>query len=79
MLRSMKMLRGMLIFGTVAAADMAAGQAEAEMNPGIPDFEAVLAPIGAGFHFLDFSDVGALGHFRFLSNVSFGWSFLRGD
>ncbi len=43
----MKMLGGMLVLRAVTATHMAAGEAEAKMNPFIPGFHAFLAPVGA--------------------------------
>jgi hypothetical protein len=39
----MKVLGGVLILGRIAAAHLPAGQAQAQMNPGIADFQALLA------------------------------------
>lgn len=49
--RSMEMFRGVLVFGLIAASDMAADHAETKMHPGIPHFQAFLAAVwGAGFN-----------------------------
>src|SRR4029077_7445522 len=42
-----KMLRGMLVFGIVAAAHMAAGKAETKMHPVIAHLEAFFAAASA--------------------------------
>ncbi len=38
---------GVLILRIVTATDMSTGETEAQVHPGITDFQAVLAPIGA--------------------------------
>src|SRR5712692_2690531 len=38
---------GVLILRIVTAPDMSTGETEAQVHPGITDFQAVLAPIGA--------------------------------
>jgi hypothetical protein len=42
-----EMLGGMLILRIVAAADMPAFKADAQVYPGVTDFQAILAPISA--------------------------------
>jgi hypothetical protein len=41
--RGVKMFSGMLVFGTVTAADVATSKAKPQMDPGIAHFEALLA------------------------------------
>ena len=41
----MEMLGGMRILRLVAAADMPAFKADAQVYPGVADFQAILAPI----------------------------------
>ena len=43
----MEMLGGVLILRIVAAADMPAFKADAQVYPGVADFQAILAPISA--------------------------------
>jgi len=65
MLRGVKVLGGMLVLGFVAAADVSAGPAQAQMHPGIAHLEAFLAAFAArpvGLHQIEvialhFSDV----------------------
>ena len=45
---SVKMLCGMTVFGVVTAANMAAGETQAQMNPGIADLDAILTNIFSG-------------------------------
>jgi hypothetical protein len=59
MMSGMKMLGGMLVLGTVAAADMATLEAKPQMDPGVAHFEALFAAFATGFNFLDFAEVSA--------------------
>jgi hypothetical protein len=47
MFRPVIVLRRMLVFGRIAAADVATFEAEAQMNPGVTAGEALLASIGS--------------------------------
>jgi hypothetical protein len=47
----------MLVFRGVAAADVAANQAQAQMHPGVAGFEALFAALAAGRDFADFAGV----------------------
>src|SRR5262249_17559909 len=58
----MKVLRRMFIFGGIAATDVPAGEAHAEMNPGIAGFKTVFAPLGAGFYIVDFFQMRTVRH-----------------
>jgi hypothetical protein len=49
----MKVLARVLVPGRIAAADMAALEAEPQVNPGIVHFQALFAAVAAWFHFLD--------------------------
>ena len=49
----MKVLGGMLIGGTVAASDVAAGETESQMHPSRSDFQAILAALGGWGDLLD--------------------------
>src|SRR2546426_8454607 len=42
-----EMLGGVLILRLVTATDMSTGETEAQMQPGVTRFQAILAPIGA--------------------------------
>ena len=59
MFAALKMFRGMFVFGIVATADVTAGEAQAQMDPGVAYFQALLAAISAGFHFVDRRQVRA--------------------
>src|SRR6185295_17974645 len=48
MLRRVEMLRGVLVLRVVAAADVAAGAAKAQVQPAIAGPETLLAALGAG-------------------------------
>lgn len=59
----MKVLGGMLVFGGVAAAHMAANQAKAEMHPSVAHFCAFAAFMGVRVFYFDLIQVSAiLGH-----------------
>ena len=47
MIGRVEMPGGVLILRIVTAPDMSTGETEAQVHPGITDFQAVLAPIGA--------------------------------
>jgi len=59
MARRLKMLSRVLILGRVAAADMAAGQAEPELNPTLADLQAILAAPSARRHLSDLIEMRA--------------------
>jgi hypothetical protein len=44
---------GVLVLGRIAATDMAADQAQAQVDPGISHLEAFLATFAAGRDFVD--------------------------
>jgi hypothetical protein len=44
MLRLMKVLGGMLVFGRIATAHMPAFHAQPEVHPGVTHFQALFAP-----------------------------------
>src|SRR5580698_9715586 len=44
---------GMTVLGRIAAANLAALQAHAEMDPGVSDLETFLAALGMRLHMLD--------------------------
>jgi hypothetical protein len=52
MLSLVKMLGGMLVFGTIATTDMAAGEAKPQMNPGVAHFQAFLAAVSSRLRFV---------------------------
>ena len=53
----MKMFRGMPVGRIVAAADMAAGPADAQVNPARPGLQAFLAPVCVGRDVLNLVDM----------------------
>jgi hypothetical protein len=65
MARRVKMLCRMLIFGTVTAPNVAADQAETQVNPGITCFQTVFAPIGRWSNFLYLVQMRTLFRHRF--------------
>jgi hypothetical protein len=69
MLGLVEMFGGVLVERRIAAADMAADQAQAKMNPGTADFEALFATLRLGLHVLNLVQMRALGHSLILSPV----------
>jgi hypothetical protein len=62
------MFGGVLVLGGVATTDMAAGQAQPQMHPGIANFKAIFATPGAGRNLLTLVKVRTLlGHITSLS------------
>lgn len=53
-----KVLRSVLVFGGVAATNVAALQTESQVNPGIAGFQAFFATLGTGLNSLNLSHVG---------------------
>ncbi len=60
MVNCVEMLGGVLVLGRVAAANVSATQAEAQMHPSVPHFYAFFADMRAGFGDLDLIEMGAL-------------------
>jgi hypothetical protein len=60
MFGGVEMRRRVLVFGIIAAADMPADQADAQVDPAIPGFQAVLAARRAGRHVANLVEMGAL-------------------
>jgi hypothetical protein len=67
--RLLKMFGGVLVLGGIAAADVAALQTDAQMNPGIAAFQAFLAAVRGGLHIPDLTNMCANGRHQ----GSFGW------
>jgi hypothetical protein len=64
----MKVFGGVLIFRAVAAAHVTASQAQPQVNPIIPHFQAFFTAIPAGTHLVKILQMSTLGfHARFLS------------
>src|SRR5579864_8650858 len=59
---TVEMFGRVLVLGLVTAADMATAHAEPQVDPAVPDAEAVLAAICAGRHFTNLMEVGTGGH-----------------
>ena len=66
MLGVVKMLGRVLIFRRIAAADMPADQAHAQVNPGVANLHAFFADVLVGCPNFDLIKVGALLWHRFL-------------
>jgi hypothetical protein len=67
MVRRLKMLGRVLVFGRVTAADMSAAQAQSELNPSVAGLQAIFASLRAGCNVMDLIEVGAL--FRHRSSL----------
>jgi hypothetical protein len=66
----MVMLRGMLVGGGVAAADVAAGEAEPQVNPPTSGFETIFTPLlGTGGYLLNLINMLA-SHYLFFISLS---------
>ena len=63
------MFGGVFIGGAIAATDMSARQADAQMYPVCADFKAVFAALGAGCHGVNLYHVGA--GFKISSHIDF--------
>ena len=61
MMRCMEMCAGMPVRRRIAAADMSALEAHAEMHPFSAGLKALFAAFGVGFDFLDLVEVGTCG------------------
>jgi hypothetical protein len=60
---AMKMFGGVLVLGGIAAADIAAFQAESQMYPGVAELDALLANVDLGMSDLDLIEMCAIfGH-----------------
>lgn len=65
MLGRVKMLGRVPVGRAIAAAYMAANQANTEMDPPTTGFQALFTALGAGGDLLDLTDMGAF-HFKLL-------------
>jgi hypothetical protein len=59
MLSAMKVFGGVLVLGGIATADVAAFQAEPQMDPGVADFDAVFADVDFCVRDLNFAEMSA--------------------
>src|SRR5579884_2525738 len=57
-----EMLGRVLVFGRIAAAHMTADHAQPQVDPGVADFQALLAPAGMRVHIADLIHVRAAFH-----------------
>jgi SNF family Na+-dependent transporter len=63
MMNLVKVFSRVLVLRAVATSDVAAAEAEAQMNPGVAHFKAFFTAFAAGLHFFDFAEMSALvGH-----------------
>ena len=61
-LGAMEMLGGVLVFGGIAAADVAALHAQPEMHPGVTHFQTLFAALGVWRHFVNVAQMRASAH-----------------
>jgi hypothetical protein len=57
MLRTVEVLRRVLVLGLIAASDVTTGHAQSQMNPCVPRLQAVLTSICARCDFSDLIEV----------------------
>ena len=62
MLGAVEMLGGVLVFGGITAADVAALHAQPEMYPGVAHFQALFAALGVWRHFVNVAQMRAIAH-----------------
>jgi hypothetical protein len=59
----MKMFCGVFVFGRVAATDVAAAQAEAQVYPAVAHLQTFFATLGLGLYVLDLIEMSTIiGH-----------------
>jgi hypothetical protein len=56
----MKMFCGVFVFGRVAATDMAANQAEAQVHPAVAHLQTFFAALGFGLYVLDLIEMSTI-------------------
>src|SRR5205823_5760088 len=69
MLGGMEMLGGMLILGRIAAAHVAAGQAQAQVHPSVAHFQTLLASARVRLDFANLIGMRACCHFYLLPSI----------
>jgi hypothetical protein len=62
MLGAMEVLGGVLVFGGVAASDVAALHAQTKMHPGVAHFQALFAALGVWRNFVNVAQMRASAH-----------------
>jgi hypothetical protein len=65
MLRFVEVLGGVLVLGRVATTNVAASEAQTQVDPCIASFDTVLTHMFIGFSYLDLIKVGAFFRHRF--------------
>jgi hypothetical protein len=56
------MFGGVLVLGGIAAADVTASEAQAQVDPSIAHLQALFAAFGVGFYLVNLIEVGASLH-----------------
>jgi hypothetical protein len=62
MLRRVEVLRSVLVLGRIAAANMSATQAQAQMDPPVTHLQAFFTTLGMRFDVFDLIEMSAFGH-----------------
>jgi hypothetical protein len=62
MLRRMKVLRGVFVFGRIATPNVPATQAQAKMDPPVAHLQAFFTTLGMRFDRFDLIEMSALAH-----------------
>ena len=75
----MKMLRGVFVFGRIAAANVSANHAEPQVNPRIAGFEALFAAICMWLDVLNLIHMRTFAHVRcyYCGENRFNWRAFR--
>ena len=69
MIRGVEVLCGVFVFRGIAAADMAALEAQAQMHPVVSDFQAVFTAVDFGFDVANGIEVRAVLHESLLDDT----------
>jgi len=73
MLRLVKVFGGVFVLGRVAATDIAADKAHAQVDPGIAGLHAILTNMFVRFSYFDLIEVGTFFWHRSLRMFSSPW------
>lgn len=62
MMEAVKVLGGMLVARRIAAPDVAAGETEPQMDPGVAHLQTFFAAVGVRLHVVDLVEMSAFRH-----------------
>src|SRR5258707_13849086 len=71
MLGAVEMLGGVLVFGGVAASDVAALHAQTKMHPGVAHFQALFAALGVWRYLVNVTQIRASAHDLPIPNLEY--------